>query len=89
MQWVLKYVTPVYLLTIFVMFCWKNVPQRVAAISESPVALASVLFIATVLAFILVLVHIAGRRWAAEGRFDKLDNEVPRGQAYRIQFWPR
>jgi len=144
-QLMLKYVVPVYLITIFAMFCWNNVPSRdvplatldagdVAALAEgelgsallsrlaaekaeapaeaklvsdgsnwkvvdvdgahlyslrvgadevvlerhkagyyenivnNPVALASVMFIAVILAFLLMLVHIAGRRWEAEGR---------------------
>ncbi|QDT73812.1 sodium-dependent transporter [Lacipirellula limnantheis] len=144
-QLMLKYVVPVYLITIFAMFCWNNVPSQdidvatldanvVAGLQEgelgttllatlaahdieapagsklvsdgsdwrivdaddalliklsggedgvalqrhkagyyenivnNPVALASVLFIAIILAFLLLLVHIAGRRWETEGR---------------------
>jgi len=44
----------------------------IAAIARDQVALSSVAFIATVMVFLLILVHIAGRRWAAEGRFDKI-----------------
>jgi hypothetical protein len=36
---------------------------------EEEVAFAAVLFIATILAFLLVLVRIAGKRWQTEGRF--------------------
>jgi hypothetical protein len=144
-QLMLKYVVPVYLITIFAMFCWNNVPSQdvnvatldasvIAGLQEgelsptllatlavhdveapagsklvndgsdwqiidaddallftlnadkegvalerhkagyyenivnNPVALASVMFIAIILAFLLLLVHIAGRRWEAEGR---------------------
>jgi hypothetical protein len=144
-QLMLKYVVPVYLITIFGMFCWNNVPSRdvplttldsamlsglneggmadslrtaLAAkeielpptvsltrdgnaweivneddellyslgagddgvaveqhkagyyenIVNNPVALASVMFIGIILGFLLLLVHIAGRRWEAEGR---------------------
>jgi hypothetical protein len=44
-------------------------PGYLEAIGNSPVALYSVLFLAVILAFMLVLIHIAGRRWQAEGRF--------------------
>jgi len=71
-QFMLKYIVPVYLLTIFVAFCVKNVPEKAKAIYDSPVAWGSILFLGTVLAFVLILVHIAGRRWAAEGRFDDI-----------------
>lgn len=76
-QWVLKFVTPAYLLAIFVMFCWYNVPGYAKVIVDNPVVLSSLLFIGTVLAFLLLLVHIAGNRWQREGRFAHLDNDVP------------
>ncbi len=44
----------------------------IATIARDRVALSSVAFIATVLIFLLVLVHIAGRRWTAEGRYDNI-----------------
>jgi hypothetical protein len=44
----------------------------VSTIARNRVALSSVAFIATVLVFLLVLVHIAGRRWSAEGRYDNI-----------------
>lgn len=67
-QYVLKYVTPVYLLVIFVAFCYYNFGEKVARIRSSPVAFSSVAFILVVLGFLLLLVHIAGRRWQREGR---------------------
>ncbi|MFV1968868.1 MAG: sodium-dependent transporter [Pirellulaceae bacterium] len=42
----------------------------VETIGNSPVALSAIIFIGINLAFLLVLVHIAGRRWRAQGRFD-------------------
>ena len=69
-QWMLKYVVPVYLLTIFIAFCVNNVPGYARSIYETPAALGAILFMGTVLVFLLILVHIAGRRWTAEGRFD-------------------
>jgi len=42
-------------------------------IGNHPVALASLLFVATILAFLLVMVYIAGQRWEAEGRFEHLE----------------
>jgi len=44
----------------------------VESISKSPVAMLSMLFIAVLFGFLLVLVHIAGRRWQAEGRFENI-----------------
>ncbi|MDA1050947.1 MAG: sodium-dependent transporter [Planctomycetota bacterium] len=70
-QYMLKYVVPVYLIAIFVAFCWQNLPDRMEQIANDSVAVASMLFILTVLAFLLLLIHIAGRRWKAEGRLDE------------------
>ena len=72
----LKYIVPVYLLGIFGAFCVQNVPGYVKSISESGVALGSILFIGIVLAFVLLLINIAGKRWEAEGRFAAIDREL-------------
>jgi hypothetical protein len=42
-------------------------------IGDNPVALASLLFVVSILVFLLLMVHIAGRRWEAEGRFQGLE----------------
>ena len=44
----------------------------IESISKSRVAMLSMLFIGVIFGFLLVLVHIAGRRWNAAGRFDKI-----------------
>lgn len=72
-QWMLKYVVPVYLLAIFVMFCVKNLPGYAQKIAQDRVALLSLLFIGGVLAFLMLMIRIAGQRWEKEGRFDKID----------------
>jgi neurotransmitter:Na+ symporter, NSS family len=67
-QFVLKYIAPAYLLIIFVTFCWQSLPERLAGVKNDRVALAAVCFIAIIAAFLLLLVHIAGKKWAREGR---------------------
>jgi hypothetical protein len=47
----------------------------VEKIGSSPVAFASLWFVIAILAFLLLMVHIAGRRWDAQGRFDNLSAE--------------
>ncbi len=71
-QLMLKYVVPVYLLVIFVGTCINDGPGYLRAMGD-PVVLSSVMFIAIVLGFVLLMVHIAGQRWEKEGRFAKLD----------------
>jgi SNF family Na+-dependent transporter len=67
-QWVLKYVTPVYLLAIFVGTCITSWPSYWKSLSAGGVSLLSLLFIGLIFAFLLLLVHIAGNRWEREGR---------------------
>jgi NSS family neurotransmitter:Na+ symporter len=67
-QIVLKYVAPAYLLIIFVAFCWQSLPEKLASLKNDRVALAAVCFIAIIAAFLLLLVHIAGKRWTREAR---------------------
>ena len=70
-QWILKYVTPVYLLAIFFGTCYTQGPTYAKSLSEPGVPLYSVLFIGTIFVFLLLLVHIAGKQWDREGRFDE------------------
>ena len=67
----LKYVSPVYLLAIFGLWAWKNLPERWHAIATPPeagppVVLLSVLLIAAVGAFLTLIVTIANRTWDKE-----------------------
>ena len=65
-QIMLKYVTPTYLLAIFVGFCYTDSSTYAKTLADGGVPLMSVLFILTILAFLLILIHIAGKRWDNE-----------------------
>jgi SNF family Na+-dependent transporter len=67
-QWILKYVTPVYLTAVLVGFLINDVGPRATQLFESTVAFSTAAFIAVIAAFLLLLIHIAGRRWEAAGR---------------------
>jgi NSS family neurotransmitter:Na+ symporter len=71
-QLILKYVTPIYLLAIFIGVCFSDGPSMIKTLSQGGVALYSVLFIMGIFVFLLLLVHSAGKRWDKEGRFDRL-----------------
>ncbi|QDT64404.1 sodium-dependent transporter [Calycomorphotria hydatis] len=71
-QFILKYIVPVYMLAIFIGFCYQKMGSYVSAIGDSPVALGSILYIGVVLAFLLIMIHIAGLRWQKEGRIKAL-----------------
>ncbi len=67
----LRFVTPAYLLAVFALWCYWNAPAYVQTLTQGGVPLLSVGLIVTVLAFMLILVHVAGRRWGPvtpEGR---------------------
>ena len=69
-QYMLKYVVPVYLVVIFAAFCYQSLPKYLQDISENQVAVLSIAFLGTVLVFLLLLIHIAGIRWKNQGRLD-------------------
>lgn len=71
-QWVLKFVTPTYLIAIFIGICITQGSEYADTLSKGGVPLYSVLFILTILVFLNLLIHIAGKRWEAEGRFENL-----------------
>jgi len=76
-QLMLKYVVPIYLLVIFIGTCIQDGPGYVQAMGK-PVVLTSVLFIGAVLCFLLVMVHVAGKRWQNAGRLPSSADPLPK-----------
>jgi NSS family neurotransmitter:Na+ symporter len=72
-QYTLKYVTPLFLIAIFGGVCLTQGPGYLKALTQQPVALMAVGFAGLVWLFLLIVIHIAGRRWEAEGRFKNLE----------------
>ncbi|MEM6472118.1 MAG: sodium-dependent transporter [Planctomycetota bacterium] len=70
-QYMLKFVVPVYLGIIFIAFAIDKLPGYVSQIAASPVASMSLLFIGGTIVFLGVMVHVAGVRWEKQGRFDQ------------------
>lgn len=69
-QFMLKYVTPLYLLAIFIGVLVTKSGDYLETLKTNPVARMSVIFIGAILIFLLVLIHLAGMRWEREGRYD-------------------
>jgi len=67
-QYMLKYVVPVYLLVILGAFLINDVPEKAEMIWKTPVALGTIVFIAVIMGFLLLMVYIAGKRWERSGR---------------------
>jgi SNF family Na+-dependent transporter len=74
-QYILKFVTPVYLVSIFVGVLWFSSRDYFESLTKNRVAGMSVAFITIVFLFLLLLTHIAGKRWETEGRFAEIENE--------------
>jgi SNF family Na+-dependent transporter len=62
-QYILKYVTPLYLAIVIGMFIVQGFPTKFKELDESRPALISGLFVVGVLILFLALTAIAGRRW--------------------------
>jgi hypothetical protein len=69
-KFVIRYISPTFLLVVFVMWCWKNLPERIAGMRQEGMegAVLALGMIGAVLICFLLLVMIAGRRWKAESR---------------------
>lgn len=74
-RFVLKYVTPVYLLVVFIGFCVQNLPGYIRGLAEDHVARRSLWVILFVAAVIAVVSSLGARRWRAAGL--DLDGKEP------------
>jgi NSS family neurotransmitter:Na+ symporter len=68
---VLKYVSPTFLIVVFCAWCWQSMPGRLKALvtvpeGEPPVVLMSVSIIVVVAVFFLLVISAANRRWDKE-----------------------
>lgn len=80
---VIKYVTPLYLLAVFVMWAANNLPKYIKQLGEGGVPLMSVGLIGVVAIFLLLLIAIAGPRWRAESRDTSGPEELPNFEEVR------
>ena len=74
-QLIVKYVSPLFLGIILIGNVVMDGPGYVATVVKNQVAFLSCGFMVLVAAFFLITVHIAGRRWEAEGRVKSPDGE--------------
>lgn len=77
---VVKYISPVYLLAIFIGFCWRNLPDNYQAILDSKdrdVILLVLAFVFGVAIFFGVLVRLAGKRWEESHPIPLREDAIP------------
>jgi len=65
-RYIIKYVSPLFLLTIFALFLYQNAGTYIAKVLASRSATLTALFIGLLLCFFTLLVRQAGLRWDAE-----------------------
>jgi NSS family neurotransmitter:Na+ symporter len=65
-KFIIKYVSPTFLLIVFGAWCVNNLPEYVKKMKEGGVPLLTVGLIGSVAIALLILINLAGRRWLAE-----------------------
>ena len=66
-RFIMKYVTPTYLLVVFVAFCWQNLPSWLKSVADEPLRQGAVGLILAVIVMLVVMVRVGERRWRAAG----------------------
>lgn len=66
-RFIMKYVTPTYLLVIFVAFCWSNLPSWVRSVADEPLRQGALALIAGVLVLQVICIRLGVKRWRAAG----------------------
>jgi len=79
---VMKYVTPTYLLVIFVFWCLNSIPAEIHSIQsmkseDRGTVLLMLAFVAILLLFFGLLVNLAAKRWRAMGKLPVADDDPP------------
>ena len=64
---ILKWVTPTFLLVIFAGWIYTSLLDKIEQIRQTPAVLLTVIYMAIILAFLALLVHLAGDRWRKLG----------------------
>jgi neurotransmitter:Na+ symporter, NSS family len=66
-RFIMKYVTPTYLVVIFAAFCWTNLPAWVQSVLDEPLKQGAVGLIVAVAALLVVCTRLGEKRWRAAG----------------------
>ena len=72
---IMKYVSPLYLLIVFAAFCVQNLPNWIRGVAAQPLAQGALLLVAATTVVLLVCVRIGEKRWRAAGL--DLDGRYP------------
>ena len=74
-KFMIRYVTPLFLLVVFAAFCVNNLSDWVAAVAANPVKQMSIGLIVATILMLVVITRIGEKRWRAMGL--DLDGQLP------------
>jgi neurotransmitter:Na+ symporter, NSS family len=74
-RFIMKYVTPTYLLVIFAFFCVNNLPAWIQSVADEPLKQGAVALILATAALLIVCARIGVKRWTAAGL--DIDGRLP------------
>jgi SNF family Na+-dependent transporter len=74
-KFIMKYVSPLYLLLVFAAFSYQNLPNWIRGVASQPLAQGALALVAAVIILLLVCVRIGEQRWRAAGL--DLDGRYP------------
>ena len=66
-RFIMKYVTPTYLLVVFAAFCWSNLPAWLRSVADEPLRQGAVGLILATAVLLVVCTRIGEKRWRAAG----------------------
>jgi SNF family Na+-dependent transporter len=66
-RFIMKYVTPTYLVVVFAAFCWQNLPSWLRSVADEPLRQGAVGLILAVMVMLVVMVRLGEMRWRAAG----------------------
>ena len=66
-KFVMKYVTPTYLIVVFAAFCKQNLPAWIQSVADEPLRQGALALIAATIILLVVCLRVGERRWRAAG----------------------
>jgi len=78
---IIKYICPLYLITIFVAWCYNNIPKKIAEIAsmesdDQNTVILTLAYLVAVMVFFAILIYLAGRRWREREAWERSMQEV-------------
>ena len=66
-KFIMKYVTPIYLLVVFIAFCWQNLGSWVKSVADEPLRQGAIGLILVTALILIICTRIGSKRWRAAG----------------------